>query len=113
MEDTLSNLSAYLIMDEASERMGLRVGDYGLTGEEAQRAAKWFARYDENGDRRIEPRELARLVSEMMPSAPMTEEEAGVALEILDRDGNGVVDFEEFVSWLSREKVSRSVDLDG
>ena len=90
LADTLSNLSAFMIIDEAQEKFGFRASDYGMTPEEGARVAKWFARFDENANQRIEPRELMRLAKEM--GQPLTEEGAATALKLLDKNGNGVIE---------------------
>jgi Ca2+-binding EF-hand superfamily protein len=40
-------------------------------------------------------------------SSPMTLDEAEAALEVLDTNGDGVIDFQEFVSWFVANESKR------
>jgi Ca2+-binding EF-hand superfamily protein len=48
-------------------------------------------------DSRLDAIQLRRLMDEL--GQPLSDAEAKVAMTFLDEDGNGVVDFNEFVAW--------------
>jgi Ca2+-binding EF-hand superfamily protein len=56
-----------------------------------------FARFDRDGNGRIDYQEFRELLDRVGPSP--TEEEAQLAFTIIDDSGTGYVSFDEFVSW--------------
>lgn len=94
---TLKNLSAYLIIQRAGDKYGFTPERYGLTDEQARDIALVFARYDLNDDGVLELSELQRLFAGAKPE--MTGDEVKEALKILDKQKEGVVNFDEFTDW--------------
>ena len=70
-----------------------------------------FNQFDENGDSKISPSELRQCVEAI--GGELSEKDAEVAVTLLDRDGDGLVGFEDFVRFLEEgkeeEKVSSNV----
>merc|ERR1712232_837891 len=60
-----------------------------------------FDKYDTDGSGAFEAEELGNLMRNEL-CEPVTEEEIGKALLEMDTDGNGKVEFEEFVAWFVR-----------
>ena len=58
-----------------------------------------FDHFDKDGNGTIEVGEFTDLLSAL--GADMDEGEVAVGLEVLDTNGNGRIDFDEFVSWWS------------
>jgi len=58
-----------------------------------------FSKYDHNHDGSVEIAELRAICMEM--GALLSEEELRMAIHILDQDGNGKIEFEEFRRWWS------------
>jgi len=60
---------------------------------------KVFSKYDHDHDGSVDVSELRAICMEM--GALLTEEELRIAIHILDTDGNGKIEFEEFKRWWS------------
>jgi len=58
-----------------------------------------FSKYDHNHDGSVDVAELRSICMEM--GALLTEEELRIAVRVLDTDGNGKIEFEEFKRWWS------------
>jgi len=58
-----------------------------------------FSKYDHNGDGSVDVAELRAICMEM--GALLSEEELRMAVHVLDTDGNGKIEFEEFKRWWS------------
>jgi calmodulin len=56
-----------------------------------------FDHFDKDGNGTIEAVEFAALLQAL--GADMEDAEVAIGLEALDTDGNGRIDFDEFVSW--------------
>jgi len=101
MDSSLEKLAAYLTLANA-ESNGFDPARYAMSEGEALRVAAKFARFDTNDDGCIELSELSEgLFREM--GLEFTEEESKAALNVLDIKRNGVVDFEEFVEWYTKQ----------
>lgn len=59
-----------------------------------------FQKYDANSDGVIDRKELATLLSAL--SANLVEADVDTLMTAADRDGNGKIDYDEFVDWLMR-----------
>ncbi|KXZ48789.1 hypothetical protein GPECTOR_25g373 [Gonium pectorale] len=101
---TLQNLSAYLTLANAKERLGFEPSSYGLSEAEAGEIAYVFSTYDLNDDYRLELSEVKRLCSEL--GKELNDEEAREAVRILDTSKNGYVELDEFVAWWTKTKGS-------
>ncbi len=66
-----------------------------------------FRNYDEDESGYIDVKEFQNLVEDL--NGRMEKEEYEEALDILDKNQNGVIEEEEFIQWWSR----RSADIDG
>lgn len=66
-----------------------------------------FSRYDEDGSGAIDATELRNLVHDL--GGVLTDSDLKSALHMLDRDRNGVIDLQEFISWWT----TQAADLDG
>eukprot|EP01025_Chloroclados_australasicus_P015603 TRINITY_DN17514_c0_g1_i1.p1 TRINITY_DN17514_c0_g1~~TRINITY_DN17514_c0_g1_i1.p1 ORF type:complete len:378 (-),score=48.34 TRINITY_DN17514_c0_g1_i1:292-1341(-) len=104
---TLDSLAVYLTLDKARRMFDFEPEQFGLSEEEAVNIARMFSKFDTNDDFRIDVNELERLCDEAGRS--LTREEAQAALKALDENGDGYVDFPEFVAfWVNPDK---KVDL--
>ncbi|TYZ68318.1 hypothetical protein PybrP1_010242, partial [[Pythium] brassicae (nom. inval.)] len=74
---------------------------------ETTRAA--FARYDEDASGAIDARELRRLVEDL--GGALTDRDLSAALRVLDSDGSGTIELDEFVRWWTRKATD--LDSDG
>ena len=63
-----------------------------------------FDKFDEDGSGTMEIDELGAMLSHELRE-PVPEEELQNAIQEMDADGNGVVDFEEFLDWFTSDKV--------
>lgn len=94
---TLQNLTAYLTLVKAKESTGFDPATYGLTESEAAKIAIVFAQYDTNENGKLDLSELKRLCQTL--GKQLDDNEVKEALKILDKNGNGTVEFGEFVAW--------------
>ena len=62
-----------------------------------------FSKYDQDMSGFIDASELAYMLDDL--GVEVTEERLREAFEMLDTDGNGVISFDEFSSWWSRDEV--------
>ena len=63
-----------------------------------------FNKYDEDGSGTMEIDELEQMLKHELRE-PVPPEDLQAAIQEMDADGNGVVDFEEFLDWFTSEKV--------
>ena len=98
---TFLNLAALLAVADSSRAGGFDASEWEMTEAEAVRIARVFSQYDvECGGRGgLDRGGVKRLSAEL--GQPLTDEEAKLAMSYLDEDGNGLVDFPEFVAWWS------------
>ncbi|KAG2489366.1 hypothetical protein HYH03_012196 [Edaphochlamys debaryana] len=99
---TLQNLSAYLTLAYAEEKMGFDPAKFGLSEAEAGEIAYVFSKYDVNEDCRLSTSELKRLCLDL--GKDLTDDEVKEALRILDTSGNGTIELDEFVAWWMKSK---------
>ncbi|KAG2447161.1 hypothetical protein HYH02_007907 [Chlamydomonas schloesseri] len=102
---TLQNLSAYLQLSHAREKLGFDPARYGLSDAEAGEIAYVFSCYDKNEDYRLELSEVKRLCQDL--GKELSDEEYKEALRLLDTSKNGYVEFDEFCDWWTKSKGSK------
>lgn len=90
--DTLASLSQLFLASE------IDASRYSFSKEEISRVAKVFYSFDENRDGSLQAGELQDLASQLGLSLDGPELEQ--ALKVLDSDGNGTVEFSEFLEFL-------------
>lgn len=93
---TYYTLAALLSVMNSSASKKFDASEWSLTEAESVRIARVFARYDGMGER-LDAMQLRKLTAEL--GQPLNEAEVAVAMSMLDEDGNGVIEFPEFVSW--------------
>eukprot|EP00884_Botryococcus_braunii_P007804 jgi/Botrbrau1/17024/Bobra.49_2s0080.1 len=93
---TLKNLSAMLTLSKA-EKKGFKPEDYGLSANDAGSIAAVFSRFDANDDMVLQEEEVKRLFVE--EGYNLDDAEVKAAIKILDKDGDGLINFPEFVDW--------------
>ncbi|KAL6774247.1 hypothetical protein ACKKBG_A24305 [Auxenochlorella protothecoides x Auxenochlorella symbiontica] len=94
--DLLAELSAYITLDRAS-KYGFDAKKYGISEEELSRVASVFARYDTNDDGVLSVDEFRGLCSRY--GSTLSQEEVKAALDLLDTNKDGRIQFGEFVDW--------------
>lgn len=62
-----------------------------------------FAHFDRDGNGTIDASELGALLEAL--GAEMSPEELAVGLEAIDGDGNGTVEFDEFLAWWAETRA--------
>ena len=119
MDGTLPNLSAFLLLDDAAEKLGYRPpGPPGSVAErEAARAAKWFSRDDADDNYAIDASEFGRLARDL--GSDLGDVEISEALRRIrtrgsdgsddKQKGGDVVRFPEFADWWVGEAARMSV----
>lgn len=97
-DGTLQQLSAYFVLTNAEKDGKWKVSDVpGLTQSEAMKAAGVFAKYDANEDYKLEIIEFKKIVDDA--DFTLTEEEVKAGMEMMDKNANGVIEFDEFAAW--------------
>eukprot|EP00658_Telonema_sp_P-2_P049557 TRINITY_DN3769_c0_g1_i4.p1 TRINITY_DN3769_c0_g1~~TRINITY_DN3769_c0_g1_i4.p1 ORF type:complete len:540 (+),score=223.39 TRINITY_DN3769_c0_g1_i4:158-1777(+) len=80
---------------------GEPVDSVGLSPKQRSQAQIVFNKYS-NADGVLSAGDLKKLTDEM--AEPFTDEEIDEGIKQMDKDGNGVIDFEEFCRWLAEER---------
>jgi hypothetical protein len=75
----------------------LKGADYG-----AKRVKREFSKFDLDGSGSLDRSEVARLITKML-GKNTTDEDIVNALEAMDEDGSGEVEYSEFAAWWQRE----------
>merc|ERR1712046_346036 len=70
-----------------------------------EKAKALFRRFDKNGDGNISRAELQTVLNTLDPSV-WTEKKVERLMSSLDLDGNGTVDYEEFLAWLFNDDIN-------
>jgi Ca2+-binding EF-hand superfamily protein len=60
-----------------------------------------FEEYNENGDGMITAEELCRALRRVLPDEDLTVEKCGERIAGLDKDGDGVISFDEFKAMMA------------
>ena len=71
--------------------------EHSYSEEEIEAIAKCFSEYDADDSNSLDSAEFAKLTADLGES--MSETEIKQAIEDLDKDGNGTIDFHEFIKW--------------
>ena len=104
--DFFRDLGAYLTLARASAGGfdSEKLASLGLSPSEAADIAAEFAMADADDDGTVDTSEFRRVAARLAPG--VTQEEAEAAVRVLDTNGDGVVDFAEFVEWwVSKERA--------
>jgi calmodulin len=70
---------------------------FGLTDDELEEIREIFSHYDRNGNGVIDRSELGSLFRAL--DEDMSDEEIEAGMQAIDDNGNGQVEFEEFLAW--------------
>eukprot|EP00793_Prasinoderma_coloniale_P000426 PRCOL_00005411-RA len=93
---TYSNLAAFLLVEDAMKTWD--PSEFGLTEADAVRVARAFAEYDTDRSGVLEAKELEAILEKLGMKLD-GEEDLEYALEALDTNKDGVIQFKEFVAW--------------
>lgn len=99
--DFFRDLGGYLVLSKAQSK-GF---DPDAIGSSAADMAAEFAMFDKNDDGFIDAIEFRQLALKL--SIELTAEEAEAAVSVLDKNGDFVVDFQEFVQWWQKTAYPR------
>jgi len=105
---SLERLSAYLTLQKAERDYGFDSSKHNITNAQALMLAANFARFDVNDDGALELSEVQKMF-DSVGEGDMTTEEMQAAIDLLDRRGSGLVEFDEFVAWYASPKTSSSI----
>eukprot|EP00877_Chromochloris_zofingiensis_P010488 jgi/Chrzof1/5693/Cz16g12010.t1 len=100
--DTLSNLSAYLTLYRSETKAGFEAASVGLEEKEVANIALVFGQYDLNDDGRLDVSETMKMLATQ--GLQVSQEEAKAALEVMDNNKDGYIEFDEFVKWWAERK---------
>ena len=107
----LKRLSAYFELKNAIDEHGFSYTKYGLTEERAMVLASMFAEVDEDADGEINEEELRKLLTEMAKNEHVEwtslNADFNVAFNLLDTDGDGKIDLDNFCEWLSEPEKAK------
>lgn len=107
----LKRLSAYFELKNAIDEHGFSYKQYGLTEERAMVLASLFADVDEDADGEINEEELRKLLTEMAKNEHVQwtslNTDFNVAFNLLDTDGDGKIDLDNFCEWLSEPEKAK------
>lgn len=95
--DLLNDLSAYLTLEKAQRVYKFDAAKAGITDAQAADIAVIFSAFDSNDDGVLNLDEFRKMCGKYAPDLSDAEVEAG--LKLLDKDGSGSINFEEFVQW--------------
>ena len=87
------------LADMQSGGRGLGLAALALAPSEAATLARLFARFDADGDDKLDVGELRAMMAELTPHKNVSLEAATAALHLLDVDGDGLVELDEFAAW--------------
>lgn len=94
--DSLKYLTSFLTLQKA-EQKGFSREKYNLSSDEAGDIATVFSRYDTNDDMVLEQREVNDLF--FQEGYDLDPPEVTRAIELLDKNNDGLISFDEFVDW--------------
>jgi hypothetical protein len=93
---------------------GLGLAALALAPEEGAMLARLFARHDADDDDKLTSEELRNMMAELLPPAAggakqqVSEEAARAALSLIDADGDGLVELDEFAAWYAASRLWRN-----
>lgn len=100
--DMLADLGAYLTLERAQRAYGFDAKEFGVSDTEAANIALLFSKYDANEDGVLSEDEFRKLCAQFAPELT-TPEEVKAALEVIDTNKDGSIQFTEFVKfWLKK-----------
>lgn len=67
-----------------------------------------FRKFDRDGDGHIEPKEIRKVMSNL--GCPMSEKEAQALIAGVDTDGNGMIEFDEFIGIMAARMLKENGD---
>lgn len=67
-----------------------------------------FRKFDRDGDGHIEPKELRKVMADL--GCPMSEENTRKLIEGVDTDGNGMIEFDEFIGIMAARMLKTEDD---
>jgi len=79
-----------------------------LTPHQLVEIASAFRRFDKDGDGHIEPREIKTVMSNL--GCSQTDEQIRTLIASVDTDGNGMIEFDEFVGIMAARMLKRDGD---
>ncbi|OMJ77115.1 hypothetical protein SteCoe_23339 [Stentor coeruleus] len=85
------------------EAQRLREINTAFLNEDYSRANELFQLVDRNNDGKINTAEFKHMM-DLFEERPVSEEEANYAIKVFDRDCNGVIDINEFISYFEKRK---------
>jgi calmodulin len=71
------------------------------TAEQLEELRETFEYNDRDEDGRIEPEEFVQMLDEL--GAEMSEQEAKIGFRDIDKNDDGLIDFDEFVAWWNED----------
>ncbi|KAK9806688.1 hypothetical protein WJX73_008613 [Symbiochloris irregularis] len=99
-QGSLKFLTTFLTLQKAQEK-GFKPESYNLSIEQAGQIATVFSRYDANDDMVLQQREVEDLFRQ--EGYELEPPEVQRAIELLDKNRDGLISFEEFVDWWVNE----------
>ena len=103
--DMLTDLGAFLTLQRAQTAYGFNASEFGITDEEAAMIAVIFGKFDANDDGVLSEDEFRKLCSQYAPELN-TPEEVKAALEKIDTNKDGSVQFTEFVRFWKKQEFN-------
>lgn len=100
--DMLTDLGAFLTLQRAQSTYGFDASQFGITDEEAATIAVIFGKFDVNDDGVLSEDEFKKLCSQYAPELN-TAEEVKAALEKIDTNKDGSIQFTEFVRFWTKQ----------
>ncbi len=84
---------------------GLGLAALSLAPAEVATLSRLFVRFDADGDDKLDASELRAMMRELTPDKEVSEEAATAALRLLDVDGDGLVELDEFAAWYGSSRL--------
>jgi Ca2+-binding EF-hand superfamily protein len=100
--DILTDLGAFLTLQRAQTTYGFNAAEFGITDEEAATIAVIFGKFDVNDDGVLSEDEFRKLCSQYAPELN-TAEEVKAALQTIDTNKDGSIQFAEFVRFWTKQ----------
>ncbi|KAI8469257.1 MAG: hypothetical protein J3K34DRAFT_470080 [Monoraphidium minutum] len=100
--DTLSNLSALLLLSKSEKRDGFDPAALSMSEAEAADLALKFTQFDLNTDDRLDASEVRLMAGKL--GIELSAAEAGAAIQAMDRNSDGLIEFSEWAQWYAVRK---------